>query len=168
MASDEKNSQLADELGKIYSVNAPRLREIGGRSQPQDAGDVVQDAFVKTLDAGRRRNIRNPLHFVFKVTRNTMLSRVRARERRTAHAFHEEEHSDLAADTEQVVLASERLRLAMEVIERMPERRREAFLLHRLDELNYGQIAERMGVSVKAVEKHISTALAQLHREMEC
>ena len=167
MSSDDKESQLADELGKIYTDNAPRLRAIGGRSQAQDAADVVQDAFVKTLDAGRHRSILDPLHFVFKVTRNTMLSRVRAGERRAAHPFREEEHAGLAADTEQVVLASERLRLAIEIIERMPSRRREAFLLHRVDELRYEQIAKHMGVSLKAIEKHISAALAQLHREME-
>jgi RNA polymerase sigma-70 factor (ECF subfamily) len=33
--------------------------------------------------------------------------------------------------------------------------------------LTYPQIAQRMGVSVKTVEKHISAALQQLHRVLE-
>ncbi|MNF12837.1 putative RNA polymerase sigma factor FecI [compost metagenome] len=55
----------------------------------------------------------------------------------------------------------------MTVIDAMPERRREAFLLHRIENLSYPKIARRMGVSVKAVEKHISSAMVQLSRGMQ-
>jgi RNA polymerase sigma factor (sigma-70 family) len=164
---DDKPPPLSEELGKIYEAKAPQLREIGGQSKGQDAADVVHDAFAKTLEAGRRHSIRDPLHFVFKVTRNTMLSRLRYRVRHSEHTFHEEVHAEQTADTERVVMASERLHRAMQIIENMPARRREAFLLHRLEEMRYEQIAKHMGVSLKAVEKHISAALAQLHREME-
>ena len=55
----------------------------------------------------------------------------------------------------------------MKAIEAMPDRRREAFLLHRIDGLSYSQIARRMGVGIKAVEKHISSAMLQLVRDMQ-
>ncbi len=165
--SSNKQHRLADELEKVYTDNATRLREIGGRSQPQDAADVVHDAFAKTLDAGRRQTIRDPLHFVFKVTRNTVLSRLRDGVRRMMHPFHEEEHTEPTVSVEHSVLASERLRRAMAIIEGMPARRQEAFLLHRIEELSYAQIARRMKISIKAVEKHMSMALAQLHREID-
>lgn len=48
----------------------------------------------------------------------------------------------------------------------MPSRRREAFLLHRVDGLTYLEIARAMGVSIKAVEKHISAAMLELIRKM--
>jgi RNA polymerase sigma factor (sigma-70 family) len=162
-----KPYRLADELEKVYTANATRLREIGGRSQPQDAADVVHDAFAKTLDAGRRQTIRDPLHFVFKVTRNTVLSRLRDSVRRMVRPFHEEEHAEPTVSLEHSALASERLSRAMLIIEGMPTRRREAFLLHRIEELSYAQIARRMKISIKAVEKHMSMALAQLHREID-
>ncbi len=164
--SADKDQGLADELGKVYNLNFARLHQIGGRSPGNEAADIVHDAFAKTLDAGRRRKIRDPLRFVFKVTRNTTLRRLRDGFRRVMRPF-EEEYGGTAVNTEQVVLASERLWRAVGIIENMPARRREAFLLHRLEELNYAQIAERMGVSCKAVEKHISAALAQLRREID-
>lgn len=69
-------------------------------------------------------------------------------------------------DTAHIMLAAQRLRRAMDIIQSMPSPRREAFLLHRLEELSYPQIAKRMGVSLNAVEKHIAAALEQLHREI--
>jgi len=50
----------------------------------------------------------------------------------------------------------------MAVIDEMPPRRRDVFLLHRIDELTYPQIARKLGISIKAVEKHIHLALKQL------
>lgn len=166
--SSSKPPPLIDELERVYAENMARLREIGGRSRRQEAADVVHDAFAKTLDAGRRQIIRDPLHFVFKVTRNTVLSRWRDGVRRMVRPFYEnEEFTDSAVSAEQTVLASERLQRALAIIDAMPVRRREAFLLHRMDELSYAQIARRMGVSIKAVEKHISAAMAQLHRDID-
>ncbi len=165
--SSKEQHKLADELERIYVDNAERLRRIGGASRAQDAGDVVHDAFAKTLAAGRRQDIRDPLHFVFRVARNTVLSRLRDGMRWITRPFSEEEDAEVAVSAEHAVVASERLHRAMTIINGMPARRREAFLLHRIDELSSAQIAKRMHISLKAVEKHISAALAQLHKEID-
>jgi RNA polymerase sigma factor (sigma-70 family) len=160
--------ELGEQLEKVYLDNAARLREIGGRANRQDAADVVQEAFAKTLDAGRRQTIRDPVRFVFKVTRNVVLNRLREGVRSFVRPLHEdEEPEDTRAGIEQAALSSERLQRALGIINRMPARRREAFLQHRIEELSYAEVAQRMGVTVKAVEKHISAAMAQLYREMD-
>lgn len=48
----------------------------------------------------------------------------------------------------------------------LPEKCREAFILSHFDELNYKAVAERMGISVKTVEKHVSKALHILRNEL--
>jgi RNA polymerase sigma-70 factor (ECF subfamily) len=48
------------------------------------------------------------------------------------------------------------------VLERLPDRVRAAFLLHRFEELSYSEIAKRLGVSVSSIEKYISQALKEL------
>ena len=50
------------------------------------------------------------------------------------------------------------------VLEQMPEGSREVFLMNRLEDLKYREIAENLGISVKAVEKRMSKAL-QIIRE---
>ena len=44
----------------------------------------------------------------------------------------------------------------------MPEKQRTVFLMNRIDELKYKEIAAQLGLSVKAIEKRMSQALEHL------
>ena len=44
----------------------------------------------------------------------------------------------------------------------LPEGQKEVFLMNRIDKLTYKEIAERLGVSQKAVEKRMHKALLKL------
>ena len=48
----------------------------------------------------------------------------------------------------------------------MPEKQREVFLLSRIDKKKYVEIADIVGVSVKAVEKRMSKALLTLKEQI--
>jgi len=52
------------------------------------------------------------------------------------------------------------------ILDGLSAKAREAFLLSRLDRLTYPEIAERCGISVKMVEKHITKALAFCRAEV--
>jgi len=45
---------------------------------------------------------------------------------------------------------------------RLPPRCREVYLLNRIEDMSYTEIARHCGISVKAVEKHIGKALSLL------
>ena len=47
-------------------------------------------------------------------------------------------------------------------LDAMPERTRIVFLLHRVDELPYREIAVRLGISIPAVQKHVAKALERI------
>ena len=49
-------------------------------------------------------------------------------------------------------------------VDRMPEQRRRVFSLSRYEELSNKEIAERLNLSVKTVERHMTAALSQLRR----
>jgi len=51
-------------------------------------------------------------------------------------------------------------------LEEMPEMQRIVFLMSRNDELKYHEIAERLEIGIKAVEKRMSAALKFLKTEM--
>jgi len=55
----------------------------------------------------------------------------------------------------------------LSAISSMPEKCRTVFLMSRMDEMSNGEIASRLGVSVKAVEKHITKALRILRQKLE-
>ncbi len=51
------------------------------------------------------------------------------------------------------------------VIQSLPRRRREAFLMHRFEGLSHAQIAARMGTSRQLVERHVRIAMRACCRD---
>eukprot|EP01133_Synstelium_polycarpum_P011764 gene11764-13724_t len=67
---------------------------------------------------------------------------------------------------ESVYTCNELSRIINDQIDALPEPSRTIFLLSRQQAMSYLQIAERMGISVKTVEKHMSRALRNLKSEL--
>ena len=55
----------------------------------------------------------------------------------------------------------------MASLESLPPRMREAFKLHKLEGLSHAETARSMGISISAVEKHISGALKLLLEQVQ-
>jgi RNA polymerase sigma-70 factor (ECF subfamily) len=53
------------------------------------------------------------------------------------------------------------------LLDELPQRTREVFLLNRMEGLTYTQLAARFSVSVGTIEKQISYALAQLRARID-
>ena len=49
----------------------------------------------------------------------------------------------------------------------LPEKQRIVFLMSRIDQMKYHEIAERLGLSVKAVEKRMTLALAYFRKVID-
>ena len=61
------------------------------------------------------------------------------------------------------LLRDERNRLIQEAIDRLPPQCRAAFTLRVFHECSYKEVAERLGISAKTVEKHIARGLRETH-----
>ncbi|MDH5835346.1 RNA polymerase sigma factor [Luteimonas kalidii] len=60
----------------------------------------------------------------------------------------------------------EELAAAIEIILTLPPRCQEIFLLNRVEGMTYVQVAETCGISLKAVEKHMTRALTALRAQL--
>ncbi len=49
----------------------------------------------------------------------------------------------------------------------IPKLQREIFMAHRLDDMSYVEIAERTGLTVRQVERHMARALYKLVKQMD-
>jgi RNA polymerase sigma-70 factor (ECF subfamily) len=82
--------------------------------------------------------------------------------------LHDEVHQNLVTDDVENNDPSEELQSKnlehsyQQVLAAMPEKRREVFLASRFDGLKYAEIADKMGISLKTVETHMSAAIKQL------
>jgi len=136
-----------------------------GRTR-EEAEDLIQDAFLKMQEyCERGGQVRQPEGFLVR----TVL-RLAANARRDAHRnlYYEEpvENLTLIVDTtptpDEVLAGDQCLERMRDVLDAVSRRTRDVFFMQRLDGLSYAQIAQRLGVSISAVEKHIATALAIL------
>ena len=103
--------------------------------------------------------------YIFQTASSVLTDRARRRAVRKSdqHVMYEErEHAIEDFSPERVLLARELVAMVRTVLERLPERVRAAFVLHRFEELGYAEIAKRLGVSVSSIEKYISQALREL------
>ena len=58
------------------------------------------------------------------------------------------------------------LRVIRRAFDALPERTRKVFWLHRVDDLSYAQIAERLGMAVEEVQTEIANALYGIDRHL--
>lgn len=159
----------AGDLDATFRDSVHDLRAIT-RKAHLDQADVAQEACLKLVETSQRQVVEAPRHLLFRMARNLVIDHHRSRVRQTRLFRPDngyEGYPSARPDPERALLAAERLSRALHVIDTMPPRRRQAFLMHRVEGLSYLEIARNMGVSVKAVEKHISIAMLDLTRKMQ-
>lgn len=169
VAKTGKTSKVDEALDEAFRHRRAAVHAVAARAGSEEAADLVQDAFLKTVEAGRTANIDSPFGFLLRVARNGVIDRLRKRGRwakLVSEGSAESDRADPAPDAERAAIASERLQRALACIESMPPRRREVLLLLRLEGLTYRKVAMRLGISPKTVENHLSAAMEELSRAM--
>lgn len=138
-------------------------------SSPDAARDVVQEVFVRVWEQRTSlANCENLRAYLFTAVRNRCLKVLRHGSvvRRSVERWQRDGASPGAAEQppspEDHLEAAELASDLEAVLVTLPERAREAFLLHRRQGLAYTEIAEVMDVSVRTVENHIARALRGL------
>ena len=141
------------------------LRKMFGNGPP-DPEDVAQQAFEKLIERPDRSDIRNLKAFLWRTARNTFLKGLDKEKVRTRHDF-EVEHlffpSGGDESTPETVLeVKEELRAINEALRQMPEKRRHAFLLHKVEGLSISDVARRLDIARTPARKHITRAAHEI------
>jgi RNA polymerase sigma-70 factor (ECF subfamily) len=53
-----------------------------------------------------------------------------------------------------------------QAIANLPEKRKAVFVMHKIEGFKQKEIAEKLGITIKAVEKHLSEAKRELHKKL--
>jgi RNA polymerase sigma factor (sigma-70 family) len=132
--------------------------------QEAEAEDLLQELWFKlqTLASGP---IADPLAYLFRMADNLVLDRRRANQRRgrrdeawTVAQSGTALDVDDRPSPEQVLIARERLRAVERALDALPERTRQSFRMFRIEGKPQKLIAEELGLSVSAIEKHLQRA----------
>ncbi|MFT4196695.1 MAG: RNA polymerase sigma factor [Pseudoxanthomonas sp.] len=131
--------------------------------------DAVQETYEHLLRYRRSEWAELPRALVMRIATNVVIDRARhsASRQFQQHLLIDDLELESAEPTpERRVLAQQDIALVRQAILDMPQRCQQVFLLSRVKGLNYQQIAEQLSISVKAVEKHVSRALALCRRRV--
>jgi RNA polymerase sigma-70 factor (ECF subfamily) len=135
------------------------------------AEDLVQDIYLRiaAIDAGAE--VRNAAGYLYRLGSNLMLDRIRG-ERRAAARDHDWRagHRTLIGSEEvaeepradDAVAARQRLAAIVEILRSLPEQTQRVFRMHKFDGLSHAEVAQALGISRSAVEKHCMAALKRL------
>lgn len=145
-------------LDREFWVGA--LRRVVRRTRGHvDAEDLLHAAFLRLESYRNRHPINNPESFLVRAATNIWVDRYRHErsfDGTSARLAHESQN--IAPLQDEVVVARARLARVQQGLAQLSPRTREVFLMHRLQDLKYREIAERLGISQSAVEKHIAKA----------
>jgi RNA polymerase sigma-70 factor (family 1) len=137
------------------------------------AEDLTADVFVRIWERRAEWELRGSLRaYLYAAARNEALAwlrRQRMMERVHDGALHDDSPPGMGAPPapgDAAVQARELAEAVEQAIERLPERGREAFVLHRKHGLSYAEVGETMGISPRTVEVHIRRAFQALRGEL--
>lgn len=140
----------------------------------EEARGVVQEAFVKLWEIRQNldpdSNIRN---FLFTLVKNNCLNLLKRRQiilrhheniRRLEMHYQYESLARMGDDYLEIEELKQRIDLA---IRKLPEHCRVVFEMSRFEDLKNREIAEKLGVTQKTVEAHLTKALKILRKDLK-
>lgn len=126
---------------------------MGGRS---DAEDLLHAAYLRLEDYRKTHTVENVSAFLLRTAVNIGVDNYR-HERRVARIKIEGALASENGPLQDEVLAfRNRLKRAKDGLAQLHPRTRQILLMHRLQKMKYREIAQRIGISQSAVEKHVA------------
>jgi RNA polymerase sigma-70 factor (family 1) len=125
------------------------------------AEDMTQEVFIRAWD--KRDNIvqETVRSYLYKIANNLAINHFKSA--RSRFEFKLDGHDSPAGESPEFVMEKEEFALRLNnALAGLPEIQRIVFLMNRIDDLTYREIAERLEISVKAVEKRMQGALESL------
>lgn len=132
---------------------------------PNDAHDIRHDIYVRILEAAERERPSKPKAFLFSVAKNLLIDRARHDRIVAIDLLEDLDSLNVLIDElspERRASGREQLKRLSNLLECLPERRREVVWLRRVEELSQKEIARRLKIAEGTVEKHLVLGIRSL------
>ena len=160
-----------DAFEKIFNTyyNGLLLNALKILNNRDDAEEIVQDVFVKLWSHFDKTKYKGNLKgYLYAAVKNSCLNYLK---HKSIESKYQEEvkQNEMTVNYREVLNSAENKEL-LDAIEKaintLPEKWKEVFLLSRTNNLTYKEIAEKLQISQKTVEKYISESLRTLRRQL--
>lgn len=159
-------------LEKLFNQHASALHRylLRKKCTPSLASDLVQDTFLRIAQLENMERILCAPSYLFRVAHNLMIDHHRRYgEKRfdSDAAAYFETLVDEASGPEEQALDALALEQLESLLERMPERTRDIFMLCRVEGMTHKETARYLRISTSSVQKHMAMALAKIGKALD-
>ncbi|WP_374649922.1 RNA polymerase sigma factor [Dongia sp.] len=139
------------------------------------AADLAQEAFFRLMrserapDGGRSATL-DARAYLFSIAAHLAIDhRRQGRRQQTGQADESvlTGFPDPRPSAERTVLSREELKVLAQAVASLPPRGRQIFLMHKVEELSYADIAERLGIAKNTVMVHMARSLAHCRHTLD-
>lgn len=139
------------------------------------AAELTQESFARVYASEQAGTpVRDPRALLYTTARNLVTDLHRRTQARGGEAFTDEDQADpdahagpAALEPDAALETRQRFETLAAIVDSLPPRCRQAFLLIRIDGLTYAEAAQTMGIAVKTVEMQMQIAMHTCWERME-
>ncbi len=158
MAADNNN------LATVYLGFRSALARVVGRIvRRTEVEDILQEAFVRSYEAGRNGEIRDARAFLMRTATNLALNHIARKEQSATGQLDDIAAEDTptcgALSLDAQVDADREFLAFCRAVGSLPEQCRRAFILRKVYGVSQREIAVQLAISESTVEKHIAKGL---------
>jgi len=156
-----------DLLYKKYSKKLFRFAHSILKST-EESENILQDVFLNLWE--NRNKVENNSavkYYIFTTAYNSSITLIRRRARETQFIEHLKSLQELNEEPVNIEVEYNELKSRLaEIIDLLPERQKEVYILHKVEGIKYKEIADRLNISVNTVENHMSRALKTIRKNL--
>ena len=133
----------------------------------EESEEITQDVFMKIWK--KRADLNEELSFdglIFKIAKFAIIDRIRKKSKLPHTQEVGPENQPSYAPIEDELSFKELKLIYEEIIESLPEKRRQVYLMSRNEGLTHPQIAQQLNISIKTVENQMGAALKHIREKL--
>jgi len=134
----------------------------------EDSENIVQDVFfILWKNRDKVKKGASIKYYIFTIAYNLTISIIRKKARESQFVEYLQSLQDLNQEPVNIELEFNELTDKLDyIVNHLPARQKEVYLLHKVEGLKYQEIAERLNISVNTIENHISRALKTIRTKL--
>ena len=154
----------------LYKKYSKRLYKFGFsilKSQ-EETENLIQDVYLSLYE--NRHKVEKEIsvkYYLFSIAHNSAISIIRKKAKESQFIEYLRSLQEINEQPVNVELEYKELTNNLdEIINQLPRRQKEVYILHRIDGLKYNEIADRLHISTNTIENHMSHAIKTIREKM--
>lgn len=156
----------------FFTIRARLFKSVAKIVPPDEIEDIVQETYVRVCQFDNNHTITHPTTFMFKTARNLALDHVKKSESVLTDCTDAEEDFNAGEnrfrgdETYHKASSNNDFELFCKAVRTLPRQCRKAFVLKKVYGYSHKEIAARLNISDRTVEKHVATGITRCGRYM--